>query len=125
MSIVGFYGYLVYGPAVGGADHGGSITLNLPKDDVLAISARIVISFAILLSTPLQFYVAVSIIFPNVISERVPAKRHLLAEYILRYSIIIICCKYVVVIDKVFVYYSHIDQFFTVIHNTIYRKFQL
>ena len=91
--IVGFFGYIVYGDTVGGSDHGGSITLNLPKDDLLANSARIVISLAILFSNPLQFYVAISIIFPNVISPRVDASKHVLAEYILRYSIIIICCK--------------------------------
>ena len=86
---------MVYGENVGGADHaGGSITLNLPQDELLANSARIVISLAILLSNPLQFYVAISIIFPNIIASRVEASKHLAAEYVLRYSIIIFCCKY-------------------------------
>ena len=92
--VVGFYGYLVYGADVGDPKHAGAITLNLPKNDILAISARIVISLAILLSNPLQFYVAISIIFPNLISKRVPPNKHVFAEYMLRYSIILICCKY-------------------------------
>ena len=86
---------MAYGSSVGGSDHaGGSITLNLPKDEILANSARIVISLAILLSNPLQFYVAISIIFPNVISQRIQPSKHVFAEYVLRYSIIILCCKY-------------------------------
>ena len=92
---MGFYGYLVYGDAVGDRDHAGSITLNLPKNEFVAISARIVICLAILLSNPLQFYVAISIIFPNLIAHRVPENKHVLAEYLLRYSIIVICCKYI------------------------------
>ena len=93
----------MYGDDVGGADHaGGSITLNLPKDEFLANSARVVISLAILLSNPLQFYVAISIIFPSLISPRVEANTHVIAEYALRYAIIIICCKF---FFKIKVYY--------------------
>ena len=83
----------MYGQSVGDAENAGSITLNLPKDELLAISARIVISLAILFSNPLQFYVAISIIFPNIIANRVPVEKHLAAEYALRYFIIITCCK--------------------------------
>ena len=80
---------------VGGSDHaGGSITLNLPRNELLANSARIVISVAILLSNPLQFYVAISIIFPTIIAPRVEATKHVKAEYALRYFIIVMCCEY-------------------------------
>ena len=91
---VGFYGYLQFGDAV--ADK-GSITLNLPTDEFLANSARLVISLAILTSNPLQFYVAISIIFPTIIAPRVPREKHVLAEYILRYGIMLSCCKYRIV----------------------------
>ena len=84
----------MYGDDVGGSDHGGSITLNLPKDEFLANSARIVISLAILFSNPLQFYVAISIIFPTIIAPRVEATKHVKAEYALRYFIIVMCCEY-------------------------------
>ncbi len=60
----------------------------------LANSARVVISLAILFSNPLQFYVAVSIIFPEIIAPRVNRKWHVLSEYLLRYAIILFCCKY-------------------------------
>ena len=52
-----------------------------------------VISLAIIFSNPLQFYVAVSIIFPEVIAPRINRKWHVLAEYVLRYAIIAFCCE--------------------------------
>jgi len=53
---VGFFGYLKYGDNVL-----GSITLNLPPNDWLAISVRVMISIAIFFSYALQFYVPVNI----------------------------------------------------------------
>ena len=87
---VGFFGYLVYGDLTRNC---GSVTLNLPKDELLANSARIVSSLAILLTNPLQFYIAISIIIPNVVAPRVRPNRHVLAEFLLRYLLILICCK--------------------------------
>ena len=62
----------------------------------LANSARLAISLAILFSNPLQFYVAISIIFPTLIAPYIRRERHLLSEYILRFSIMLFCCKYLV-----------------------------
>jgi hypothetical protein len=53
----------------------------------------VVISLAILFSNPLQFYVAVSIIFPEVLAPRLNRKWHVVAEFTLRYAIILFCCK--------------------------------
>ena len=47
---VGFYGYLHFGDAVAG---NGSVTLNLPSNEWVANSARLVISLGILFSNPL------------------------------------------------------------------------
>ena len=60
----------------------------------LADSARLVISMAILFSNPLQFYVAISIIFPSLVAPYVERDKHILAEYGLRYGILLFCCKY-------------------------------
>merc|ERR1711963_566822 len=60
----------------------------------LADSARLVISMAILFSNPLQFYVAISIIFPSLVAPYVRRDKHVLAEYGLRYGILLFCCKY-------------------------------
>merc|ERR1739844_352283 len=56
---VGFFGYLKYGDQVA-----GSITLNLPVDEFLAILVKIMMSLAIFLSYALQFYVPVNLLNP-------------------------------------------------------------
>ncbi|KAM7354296.1 proton-coupled amino acid transporter-like protein acs isoform 2-T2 [Cochliomyia hominivorax] len=58
---VGFFGYLKYGDCVK-----GSITLNLPQDDILSQLVRISMAVAIFLSYSLQFYVPVNIVEPFV-----------------------------------------------------------
>ncbi|XKL67358.1 hypothetical protein PGB90_002849 [Kerria lacca] len=58
---VGFFGYLKYGNAV----KVGSITLNLPHEDILAQSVQICMAVAIFLSYGLQFYVPMNIIWPS------------------------------------------------------------
>ncbi|XP_037904186.1 proton-coupled amino acid transporter-like protein CG1139 isoform X3 [Hermetia illucens] len=58
---VGFFGYLKYGDSV----H-GSITLDLPQDEILSQMVRIMMAFAIFFSYTLQFYVPVNIIAPYV-----------------------------------------------------------
>ncbi|XP_025411260.1 proton-coupled amino acid transporter-like protein CG1139 isoform X2 [Sipha flava] len=57
---VGFFGYLRYGEAV----KLGSITLNLPGQDLLAQSVRAAMAFSIFLSYSLQFYVPIGIVWP-------------------------------------------------------------
>ncbi|VVC34124.1 Hypothetical protein CINCED_3A014349 [Cinara cedri] len=57
---IGFFGYLRYGDAV----KLGSITLNLPSQDLLAQSVRAAMAFAIFLSYSLQFYVPIGIVWP-------------------------------------------------------------
>ncbi|KAG6459550.1 hypothetical protein O3G_MSEX011441 [Manduca sexta] len=50
--IVGFFGYVQFGDQVK-----GSVTLNLPQDELMAQSAKILMAFVIYLSYALQFYV--------------------------------------------------------------------
>ena len=56
---VGFFGYLKYGEQVA-----GSITLNLPVNEFLAILVKIMMSLAIFFSYALQFYVPVELLNP-------------------------------------------------------------
>ncbi|XP_037957290.1 proton-coupled amino acid transporter-like protein CG1139 [Teleopsis dalmanni] len=58
---VGFFGYLKYGDGVK-----GSITLNLPQEEILSQMVRIAMAVAIFLSYTLQFYVPVNIVEPFV-----------------------------------------------------------
>ncbi|KAB7497803.1 Proton-coupled amino acid transporter 1 [Armadillidium nasatum] len=61
---IGFYGYLEYGDFVL-----GSITLNLPGDEVLSQSVKLLFALAIFMSYPLQFYVPVSILLPSIVDK--------------------------------------------------------
>jgi len=81
---VGFYGYLQYGEKVT-----GSITLNLPPDEILASLVKLMMSLAITFSYPLQFYVAVDII-NSYIHDRIDSKNHLKAEYLLRLILVLV-----------------------------------
>ncbi|XP_061388578.1 proton-coupled amino acid transporter-like protein CG1139, partial [Musca vetustissima] len=56
---VGFFGYLKYGDGVK-----GSITLNLPQDEILSQLVRIAMAVAIFFSYSLQFYVPVNVVEP-------------------------------------------------------------
>ena len=60
----------------------------------VANSGRLIISLAILFSNPLQFYVAISIIFPTLMAPYIKRQNHVKAEYVLRYFIMLFCCKY-------------------------------
>lgn len=83
--MIGFLGYLKFGPAVG-----GSITLNLPKDEILAQSVRIIISLAILLTYALQFYIPVEIIWPSIHNMLGPIKYPVFAELAFRTFLVLV-----------------------------------
>ena len=57
----------------------------------IANSARIVSSVAILLTNPLQFYAALSILIPTLGLKEM--KWPLIAEYAVRYTVVIASCK--------------------------------
>jgi len=81
---IGFFGYLKYGDAVS-----GSITLNLPVNEFLAILVKIVMSLAIFFTYALQFYVPVDIILPS-IQRRISPQHYLVAEYALRFFMVML-----------------------------------
>ncbi|XP_055595085.1 proton-coupled amino acid transporter-like protein pathetic isoform X2 [Uranotaenia lowii] len=82
-TVVGFLGYLKYGE-----DTKGSITLNLPVEDLLAQMTKLMIALAIFLTYSLQFYVPMEIIWKNVkhnFNERANA-----AEYAIRIGLVVL-----------------------------------
>ncbi|XP_031356793.1 proton-coupled amino acid transporter-like protein CG1139 isoform X1 [Photinus pyralis] len=55
-TVIGLLGYLTYGPITE-----GSITLNLPKEDILAQVAKAGLALAIFITYTIQYYVAIDI----------------------------------------------------------------
>uniref|UniRef100_A0A1B6C7H6 Amino acid transporter transmembrane domain-containing protein n=2 Tax=Clastoptera arizonana TaxID=38151 RepID=A0A1B6C7H6_9HEMI len=83
---VGFFGYLKYGDAV----KKGSITLNLPQNELLAQSVRVMMAIAIFLSYGLQFYVPMSIIWPPIKSRIGTERNQRVAELLMRTALVAI-----------------------------------
>lgn len=67
---VGFSGYLKFGDEVR-----GSLTLNLPQDEVLAQTAKILVACVMLLSFALVYYVPVDVVWRKV-HDKIPARGH-------------------------------------------------
>ncbi|XP_014370559.2 proton-coupled amino acid transporter-like protein pathetic isoform X2 [Papilio machaon] len=65
---VGFAGYLNFGEQVR-----GSLTLNLPQDEILAQTAKILVACVMLLSFALVYYVPVDVVWRR-IQDRIPAR---------------------------------------------------
>lgn len=59
--LVGFFGYIKFGDAVR-----GSVTLNLPQDEILAQSAKVLMALSILFTYSLQFYVPMEMIWRKI-----------------------------------------------------------
>ncbi|GFS11987.1 proton-coupled amino acid transporter 2-like [Elysia marginata] len=76
---VGFYGYLQFGD-----DAKGSITLNLPKDEWLYMSVKLMFCVVIYISYNIQLYVAVKIIWPKTKHLFASRASHKRGEYLFR-----------------------------------------
>ncbi|XP_023032932.2 proton-coupled amino acid transporter-like protein CG1139 isoform X2 [Drosophila willistoni] len=84
-TLVGFFGYLKYGDATE-----ASITLNLPLEDKLAQSVKLMIAIAIFFTFTLQFYVPVSILWKGM-EHKISPERQNASEYGLRVALVILC----------------------------------
>ncbi|KXJ67981.1 hypothetical protein RP20_CCG006907 [Aedes albopictus] len=82
-NIVGFFGYATYGEITK-----GSVTLNLPNEELLAKSTQILAAVAILLTLGLYYYVPMEILWKK-ISHRIPERRHNLAQIGIRLGIVV------------------------------------
>jgi solute carrier family 36 (proton-coupled amino acid transporter) len=81
-SVMGFLGYVRFGPAIR-----GSITLNLPTDEWAAITGQVLIGLAILFTFGLQFYIPMEILVKKL--ENKLAKNRNLKEIGLRTFIMV------------------------------------
>ncbi|CAH1099193.1 unnamed protein product [Psylliodes chrysocephalus] len=81
---VGFIGYLRFGN-----DIYGSITLNLPQDQILYQSVKVIISIGILLTYCLQLYIAVGIMWPVVLGMLGDIKHPIFGELLFRTGLVL------------------------------------
>ncbi|KRZ03993.1 Threonine--tRNA ligase, cytoplasmic [Trichinella zimbabwensis] len=82
---VGFYGYIRFG-----SDVAGSITLNLPKDEPLYKAVKLMVSFVVSISYPMQFYVPMDIVILKLQQTIDRPGLRLAAEYAIRYLLVLI-----------------------------------
>ncbi|KOX68585.1 Proton-coupled amino acid transporter 1 [Melipona quadrifasciata] len=76
--LIGFFGYIKYG-----AKAGGSVTFNLPSEEVMAQSIKIMFAIAIFITHALQGYVPVEIIWHTYLDQKIQ-KRKIFWEYVCR-----------------------------------------
>ncbi|XP_065090451.1 proton-coupled amino acid transporter-like protein CG1139 [Ochlerotatus camptorhynchus] len=81
----GFVGYLKWGE-----DVQGSLTLNLPDNEILAESVKIMIATGVLLGFALQFFVAMIIMWPPIKCRLNITKHQTLAEICFRILIVLV-----------------------------------
>ena len=97
---VGFIGYLKYGDTVA-----GSLTLNLPVDEIPAQIVKLLMSLAIFFSYSLQFYIPVDLLEKK-IQKSISHQNHSKAEYALRCSLVILTFALASAISKLDLFIS-------------------
>ncbi|KAL1285201.1 Proton-coupled amino acid transporter 1 [Trichinella pseudospiralis] len=92
----GFFGYIRYGDGIQ-----DSITLNLPYDNPLCRTVKILIAIAVAFSYPLQFYVPMDLI-ATFIKEKFRDKqvKRMLLEYAARYGFILLTFLFAEVVSS-------------------------
>jgi len=83
-ALIGFLGYVRFGDEVL-----GSVTLNLPEDEIPAQVVKILYAVAISFSYGLQYYVPTSIVWPD-IEKRVPKAYSNIAQTVFRIVVVIL-----------------------------------
>ncbi|XP_032786640.2 proton-coupled amino acid transporter-like protein CG1139 [Daphnia magna] len=99
---MGFYGYLKYG-----AEIQGSITLNLPQDEILARLVKVFMVLAIFGSYTMQFYVPIPILWP-VLEKKIETfnKHPLVSELMFRTLLVLLTLSLAAAIPKIDLYIS-------------------
>ncbi|XP_064545666.1 glutamate transporter polyphemus-like isoform X1 [Drosophila montana] len=84
--LFGSFGYWRYGDKVE-----GSITLNVPTEELLAKFIKVFISVAVFLTYPLSGYVPIDIIMNHYLKKNRELKHPHMIEYIIRTAFVIVC----------------------------------
>lgn len=83
-AVIGFFGYVRYGDI-----SAGSVTLNLPTEDIMAKIAQLLIALAILFTFGLQFYVPMDILWKKV-QDKIPKDKHNMSQIAIRSGIMVV-----------------------------------
>ncbi|XP_055599202.1 proton-coupled amino acid transporter-like protein CG1139 isoform X2 [Uranotaenia lowii] len=106
-ALVGFLGYIKYGP-----ESLGSITLNLPPNEIMSQSIRILFAIAIFISYGLQCYVPVEIIWNTYLVDRYKDSAHKTSyEMLVRITLVIITFLLAIAIPRLGLFISLFGAF--------------
>ncbi|XP_038106434.1 proton-coupled amino acid transporter-like protein CG1139 [Culex quinquefasciatus] len=94
-SVTGFFGYAQFGDQTQ-----GSVTLNLPNNNALAESTRLLSAIAILLSLGLSYYVPMEITW-HMIADRLPPKFHNWAQAAIRFNVLLVLMAVAIVAPQI------------------------
>lgn len=98
---MGFYGYLKYGDLVE-----GSITLNLPRTEPLAMAVNLIFVVAIFLTYALMLYVPVELIWPHLIERFSEFTRKRFTIYLFRGSLVVVTLTVAAIIPHIGLFIS-------------------
>lgn len=85
--IIGFFGYLKYGD-----DIQSSISLNLPIEDKLAQSVKVMFAIGVLLGFALQFFIAIQIMWPSLVDKLQLKGNLMIKELFFRMLMVFVTC---------------------------------
>ncbi|XP_015435834.1 PREDICTED: proton-coupled amino acid transporter 1-like [Dufourea novaeangliae] len=98
--VIGFFGYIKYGPLAG-----GSVTFNLPPDQIMAQSIKIMFAIAIFITHALQGYVPVEIIWNTYLDHKIQ-KGKIFWEYVCRTVITLITFTLAIAVPRLGLFIS-------------------
>uniref|UniRef100_A0A1B0DLT3 Amino acid transporter transmembrane domain-containing protein n=1 Tax=Phlebotomus papatasi TaxID=29031 RepID=A0A1B0DLT3_PHLPP len=98
---LGCLGYLKYGDKVE-----GSLTLNLPEDDQLAQSVKLLISLGVLLGYALQFFIAIQIMWPGIQEKFGPFNHPIIGEFAFRTIMVLVTLAIAMTVPKLSLFIS-------------------
>ncbi|KAI5735176.1 hypothetical protein M8J77_015219 [Diaphorina citri] len=109
---VGVIGYYKYGQLVE-----GSITLNIPKDDPLAIIVRLIFAGVIIFTYPIHFYVSINIFWTNYVrwrfdtTDSTQALKLWIYEFVIRCVLVIVSLLVTILVKQLSFLISIVGSF--------------
>ncbi|XP_041359402.1 proton-coupled amino acid transporter 4-like [Gigantopelta aegis] len=105
-SAMGFFGYLKFGDTVQ-----GSITLNLPNDDWLYLSVKLMFAISMYVTFGIQFYVPMKIIWPSIECRLTSRRVIIFGEYVFRVLLVLLVFCFAILVPHLDLLISLIGAF--------------